>query len=266
VQASISPYRVLQITDTHLCPEPGATLLGVDTTDSLRAVLEQALAEGEPDVVLATGDLAHDDRSGAAYERFDALVRSRFAGPIVHLAGNHDYQAPLAAVLAPLSQLRLGDWEIIGFDTHADGQVEARFDAAHRARLVARIGASAARHILLACHHPPVEVGCPWLDPHRIREGRELLESCAAHDRVRGLVFGHVHQEVTARFGHLAVLGTPSTCFQFEPHAPRFAIDRSPRSGQPGYRWLELHADGGLRSEVRRVERYALSIDTSERS
>jgi 3',5'-cyclic-AMP phosphodiesterase len=266
VQESMAAHRVLQITDTHLRPDAGSTLLGVDTAESLLAVLRQALAEHAPDAILATGDLAHDDTTGLAYERYLQLVRGLFAGPLLHLPGNHDYQAPMDAALQPVAELKLGNWEVIGFDTHADGRVEAEFGAADLGHLRSRLAAATADHVLLACHHPPLEVGCPWLDPHRISRGRELLESCSADGRVRGLVFGHVHQEVSARFGPLAVLGTPSTCFQFAPGTARFTIDVSPRSGSPGYRWLELHADGSLRTEVRRLEGHPLNIDLSDGS
>lgn len=189
-----------------------------------------------------------------------------FSGPILHLPGNHDLAAPMAPLLRPPLTVRLGVWEIIGFDTHEDHRVEGGLDAAGRHALAARVAGSAAAHVLLACHHPPVAIGCPWLDEHRIADGHELLESVAAHDRVRGLVFGHVHQEVTASFAGLAVLGTPSTCFQFEPGSGRFAIDRSPRTGLPGYRWLELHADGALTSAVHRLAGYAMNIDSSHGS
>ncbi|MFU8814141.1 MAG: phosphodiesterase, partial [Pseudomonadales bacterium] len=150
--------------------------------------------------------------------------------------------------------------------THVDGQAQGLLGAARRQALLARIASATGAHILLACHHPPLSIDSPWLDQQRIPDGRELLESVAADDRVRGLVFGHVHQEVTTRFAGLAVLGTPSTCFQFEPGSQRFAIDRSPRSGVPGYRWLELHADGALASDVRRADGYAMNIDLPHRS
>ena len=39
--------RVVQLTDTHLCREPGGTLLGMDTDHSLQAVIDQVLAELE---------------------------------------------------------------------------------------------------------------------------------------------------------------------------------------------------------------------------
>jgi 3',5'-cyclic-AMP phosphodiesterase len=258
--------RVLQITDTHLLAGSGATLLGVDTEASLRAVLRQALDEHTPDAILATGDLVHDDASGVSYRRFERLLAGFFSGPVLHLPGNHDFIEPLISHLRPASQLSLGNWDIIPFDTHADGRVEGTLDEARLDALASRIAASRGEHILLACHHPLLPIGCPWLDRHRVPNGREVLQACGADERVRGLVFGHVHQEATARFDAMALLGTPSTCFQFEPESGNFAIDRSPVTGRPGYRWLELDPDGTLRSDVRRLDGYALNIDLSDGS
>jgi Icc protein len=256
--------RILQITDSHLRAGEGSTLLGVDTAASLRAVLAQALSEHRPDAVIASGDLAHDGEP-EAYRRFRVILESVFRGPVLHLAGNHDLTAPMGALLRP-AELRLGEWHVIGFDSHVDHRTEAGLDDAERAELEARMASSDARFLLVTCHHPPVAVGCPWLDKDCIPRGGELLESLAAHPRVKGLVFGHVHQEVTAEFRHLAILGTPSTCFQFQPRSERFAVDRSADTGRPGYRWLELQTDGRLASRVRRLEGYALNIDTSDRS
>lgn len=267
------PLRILHITDTHLRATAGATLLGVDTAASLAAVLDQALAEHAPDAVLASGDLTHDGER-AAYERFAEVLREHFTGPVVHLPGNHDLSAPLARVLGEQDAVRAGGWEILGFDSHADHQTEASFDDAARRALAERIRGSRASHILLACHHPPMPVGCPWLDKDCIPDGLELLESCAAagrspdstDSRVRGLVFGHVHQQVHVRHGELTVLGTPSTCFQFEPGSSGFAIDRAGERGLPGYRWLSLYPDGELHTEVRRLTGYSLNLDMSDRS
>jgi Icc protein len=72
-----------------------------------------------------------------------------------------------------------------------------------------------------------------------------------------------VHQQVDVVHHGLALLATPSTCFQFEPGSRRFAIDRSADSGRPGYRWLELHADGRVRTEVGRCD-LTLNIDLTD--
>jgi len=266
-----APARLLQITDSHLLADPAATLLGVDTAATLVAVLEQALAEHLPDAVLATGDVAHDPDDPAAYERFRRLLEARYAGPLLTLPGNHDVGAPLAAVLGHTPALRLGSWEVLTFDSHRDGQAEASFTAGDRRALETRLQASRAVHLLLACHHPPLPVGCPWLDKDCIPEGAEVLESLAAAargpaqapSRLRALVCGHVHQAFAAAHAGVEVLATPSTCFQFQPGSRRFAVDRGAESGMPGYRWIELGADGRVTSRVRRLTGAPLNIDFS---
>jgi Icc protein len=258
-----SPLRLLQISDSHFTA-PGRTLLGVDTRDSLDALLARACAQ-PVDAVIASGDLAHDPEP-AVYRRFETALRNHWSGPVLYLPGNHDLTAPLQATLGTRQNLGLGAWEVLAFDSHEDHSVGSAFGREEREALAERIRLSPAQFLLLACHHPPLPVGCPWLDKDCIPAGRELLESCAADPRVRGLVFGHVHQAFEAAVGAVKVLGTPSTCFQFEPGSARFSIDRSPATGVPGYRWLELYDDGTLRTEVARMTGYALNIDTSDRS
>lgn len=259
-----TPLRVLQISDTHLRAQPGATLLGVDTAETLGAVLDQALAEGPVDALIASGDLAHEEP--AAYLRFRELLAERFQGPVLALPGNHDLGAALVEALGEADQLRLGDWQLLAFDSHRDHHAEAAFDAAARQRLLARVAASPARHLLLVCHHPPLAVGCPWLDKDAIPEGADLLDSCAADPRVRVVLCGHVHQAWQGRHRHLQVLTAPSTCFQFAPATASFSIDRSPASGVPGYRWIHLAADGGVASDVGRLAGYPLNIDLADRA
>jgi Icc protein len=45
------------------------------------------------------------------------------------------------------------------------------------------------------------------------------------------------------------VLGTPSTCFQFTPGSTEFRVNDT----APGYRLIELYADGRVESEVIRL-------------
>lgn len=264
-----SARTVLQVTDTHLlAPAAGSardTLLGVDTEATLAAVLAQALGERRPDAIIASGDLAHDPEP-ETYRRLAGLVARCYQGPVLYLPGNHDLTAPFASSLDLRNRLALERWEIIAFDTHVDGRTEAGFGPERRREFDARIDASGADHLLLACHHHPTPVGCPWLDKDRIPGGAELLESLARHPRVRALVFGHVHQEVRVELDGLSVLGTPSTCFQFQPGSVRFALDRSPDTGRPGYRWLVLNADGALDSEMRRLTDFTVDPDPPGRS
>jgi Icc protein len=55
-----------------------------------------------------------------------------------------------------------------------------------------------------------------------------------------------VHQASDLSRNGVRFLTTPSTCFQFLPAADNFAVDTRP----PGYRWLDLMADGTVATEV----------------
>jgi len=67
---------------------------------------------------------------------------------------------------------------------------------------------------------------------------------------------GHVHQAFERRRGDVLFLATPSTCAQFTPGTERCVMDMKP----PGYRWLELQPDGTVRSEVRWLRDWDMSV------
>ena len=239
----------LQVTDTHLFPKAEESLLGVCTQDTLEAVLDHAFGRATPDVLIASGDLAQVGEA-ATYRRFLQTVRSRFDGPCLCVPGNHDLGEPFERML-PTDPLSLGGWDLVGVDTHIDERVEGRVGAAGLRRLADLLAAPGpgARHALVVGHHCPVEVGAPWLDKHRIADTEALLALLGGHERVRGYLGGHVHQEVEAWVGDLAILATPSTCFQFAPRSQRFALDEA----APGCRWLTLHDDGTIETRVERL-------------
>jgi Icc protein len=252
-----APFTVLQITDLHLLAEPGARLLGVDTALSLDAVLTAALAEQQPAALLVTGDIAHNP-TPAAYARTRTLIGQHFQGEVLWLAGNHDHGAMLAE-RAPRVELRLGDWQILTLDTHRDDVTAGGVAPAELQRLSDCLACSTARHVLVVGHHPPLPVGTSWLDRDSISNGSELLALLSADGRVRAYACGHVHQENALQHADIAVLTTPSTCFQFVPGTQRFTVDATP----PGWRWLELGHDGTLRTRVGRATHFAVTLDLS---
>ena len=90
--------NVLQITDTHLFADSDGSLLGLNTEQSLRAVIRAALpGKPSPDLVLATGDLVHDG-TPAAYRRVFGHLEG-IGLPVYCLAGNHDEAATLQHTL-----------------------------------------------------------------------------------------------------------------------------------------------------------------------
>jgi Icc protein len=106
---------------------------------------------------------------------------------------------------------------------------------------------------MVCLHHHPVPMSSRWLDNVGLANADEFLHTIEAHRNVRAVVWGHVHQSFDVLRKGVRLLATPSTCAQFVPHAPDFAVDRRP----PGYRTLELRPDGTLLTEVVWVEQQA---------
>ena len=250
------PVTLVHLTDTHLYGRAGGTLLGVDTAASFLAVLQHMRQSGRtPDRMLVTGDLSQDG-SHASYHRFLSMT-APLGIPVHALPGNHDRRAPfhdvLAAQAAPV--VDCGAWRIILLDSlvpDADGG-HLETDQLNLLREAGRV--SAGRHLLVALHHHPIPMGCAWLDTLQVDNAQALLDVLAGLPQVRALVWGHVHQSHDSRLpapasqSGLHLMATPSTCFQFLPGSARFGLDTT----LPGYRWITLHADGRIETEVVRI-------------
>ena len=238
---------VLQITDTHLLNSPGDTMHGVNTQKSLEAVLDRALAEVSPDVLLATGDIA-ETPTEAVYRRFRDTVTSRYEGPCVCVPGNHDHQEAFDAILS-LSRHGAGGWDIVGIDTHIEDHVEGHVREGELRRLESEL-AAAGSDVLVVGHHCPIDIGWPKFDAHRIVNGEELTELLNAHECARAYVCGHIHQPFDKFVGNVRILAAPSTCFQYAPGNAESPVDDD---AAPGYRWFELGDEGRFDTGVDRI-------------
>lgn len=247
-------FRLLQLTDPHLCGKPAAEIHGVNTSDSFERTLRHAFADGAPpDAILVTGDIG-DDLSEAAYARFRATLLAT-GTPAYCLPGNHDTPATMERLLPGENihfggRARLGAWGLILLDSHEPDAIHGKLSPAAFERLDADLHALRDRPVLLAVHHPPMPVGSPWIDVLGLRNGAELLARLDRFPNVRAIVSGHVHQAFDTHRGALRLLTTPSTCAQFAPNRLDCVIDSRP----PGYRWLLLSPEGRLDTEVRWLE------------
>ncbi|MDO8698550.1 MAG: phosphodiesterase, partial [Pseudomonas sp.] len=108
-------------------------------------------------------------------------------------------------------------------------------------------------------HHHPVSIGCRWMEPIGLRNADELFAVLDAYPQVRGVLWGHIHQEFDQLRNGVRLLASPSTCVQFAPGSEEFQVDQE----APGYRWLRLHADGQLETGVSRVTGIPFEVDYS---
>ena len=87
--------------------------------------------------------------------------------------GSHDIAGNMGALLEA-GGLALPGWQVLPLDSHVDDEPQALVSESDFRALKAACDRSANENLLVATHHPPVEIGCPWLDRDRIKNGHEL--------------------------------------------------------------------------------------------
>ena len=245
------PLTALQLTDMHLHATKGSKMRGVKTYDTYHAILRAAFDEGRrrPDVIVATGDIVQDEsREGYTHFR-DSLAEMGI--PVLVTSGNHDDPAMMAEVLdaQPFRvdrSVRFDNWSLIAVSTHLMGEDAGGLGARRLASLERSITEHIDQHVLVCMHHHPVPMGSRWLDAVALRDADNFLQLVDRCSNIRAVICGHVHQASERDRNGVVYFSTPSTCSQFRPGSDFFALDDRP----PGCRWLYLHADGRVESEI----------------
>jgi Icc protein len=250
-RAASQPLQILHITDTHLHAAIDSRMRGVRTHDTFVSVLEHAMSHAtkSPDLILVTGDIVQDE-SRAGYERFrDTLAV--YGVPVFCIPGNHDDPKLMEELLndRPFQvggEVVFGPWSIILLSTFLTGEDAGGLGERRLASLESSLRAHVSQHALVCMHHHPIPMGSRWLDGVALRDSSDFLALLDRHKNVRGVLWGHVHQASDRARSTVRYLSTPSTCSQFLPGSESFLLDDRP----PGYRWLELHPDGRIETEV----------------
>lgn len=244
-----SSFTVVQITDTHYFADSNGTLFDVNTAASLDRVIASINASRvEPEFILATGDLVHDE-GAPAYERL-ARDLDALSAPIYGLAGNHDMAGAVSGryngrLTFPF-RVQHRAWQFFLLNTQIDGEVGGRLSAQQLGDLNKALAAHPGQHTIVCLHHQPVKIGSHWLDGIGLENPNELFTVIGRFTNVRAVIWGHIHQEWDEIRAGVRLLGSPSTCAQFLPKQENFALDTKP----PGWRWLRLFDDGTLETEV----------------
>ncbi|MEJ2310149.1 MAG: phosphodiesterase [Gammaproteobacteria bacterium] len=249
-----NPTRLLQITDLHIRSTPMSELMAtdIDTDATLQAVLDEIHAnEPAGSIVVATGDLVQDPHE-SAYQR----LKQRLNGSLNRyflLPGNHDDPVLARKTLNRdnswcVGQHALDDWLMLFLDTSWEPErPQGMLSKAELSRLERTLAVSGQRHVMLFLHHPPVPIGSPWMDAIGLANAHELFAITDRYPQVKGMVFGHIHQQFEASRRNVRMIGSPSTCIQFRPGTDAFEVDLLP----PAYRWFELRQDGSFETGVR---------------
>jgi 3',5'-cyclic-AMP phosphodiesterase len=255
--------RLIQLSDSHLFADPAACLAGMNCEEGLRDVLH-LIGRDEPELaaVLCTGDLSQD-HSMASYRRLQDAV-ALLGAPQYWIPGNHDEVGLMHTAVGPgnacfTRTFEVPGWSIILLDSSVAGKVSGFLSETELHFLDRHLQQAAGRQVLVCLHHNCVPVAAAWLQQHALQNSEALFEVLDRYTNVRAVLFGHIHQELVQVRRKVQYLGVPSTCIQFHPEHDQFTLDVL----NPGYRWLDLFADGGFNTGVKRVLDKRYQVDFS---
>jgi Icc protein len=230
-------------------------LLGINTEHFFHACLEQAFREVERpfDLILLTGDLAQDP-CPESYRRILNTVEA-YKTPCICLPGNHDNYGLMQQIFNTdkincQKQILFDNWQLISLNSQIPGEPGGHLSNQELVFLENCLSENPSHYALIALHHHCLETNSPWMDTMLLENSRELLVIADKYPQVKAITHGHIHQAMDIHAASYRVLSAPSTCFQFVLETPEFSVDDSP----PGYRLIDLYADGRVKSEVARLQ------------
>jgi Icc protein len=253
--------RIIQVTDCHLGPTPEYALARVRTFYSLKETLARIGAEAiSPDLVMVTGDVAAKG-SLEAYGLFAGVMQDTGFN-YAWLPGNHDDFSILQESLASgyyWPQLDMGPWRLYSLNTAVAGEVGGYLEQAELTFLDQSLTREPQQPAVIFMHHPPVNIGCAWLDRQQVGNAGALEALLHRHPQVKLMFTGHVHQACETTFAGVPLFTTPSSCFQFLAKSDTFALAGDP----PGYRWIDLYTDGRWETGVVEIVDTREKVDTN---
>lgn len=259
--------NILHITDTHLFADEDGALLGIKSNASFLSVINEIKRGNRKyDLIVATGDFVQDG-SKKSYARFAEQIK-QFNTPCVWLAGNHDNFSYMQEVfsnyqLAENKVVSLGDnWLIVLLNSQVVGQACGLLPQSELQFLEKTLLAHTEKNVMVFLHHHPISSGCHWLDEHILKNSNELEEIVKKFPSIKGLGWGHIHQQQDHVWHNCHAFSTPSTCFQFKPNCYEFQLSNDEA---PGWREIKLNEDGTIESNVFRIADNLFLPDVSQK-
>ncbi|MBT5206904.1 MAG: phosphodiesterase, partial [Acidimicrobiaceae bacterium] len=197
---------IAQISDCHIRDQGGSFTRLVDTTETLRRVVDHLVGlDPAPDVILATGDLTDDGTASQYATLLDVLAP--IADRLLPIPGNHDESPLFRGAFADVLPGNLADdhcsyvvedhpVRLVGLDNSIPGRHDGRFDPVRERWLDDVLAADPDRPTLVFTHFPPFETGLRFMDDAGLLDSDRLRAVIERNPQVRLLVTGHLHRPI----------------------------------------------------------------------
>ncbi len=216
---------IIQLSDCHIINK--GTLKGINPYQRLLDIIGVL---PKNDGVIITGDLTHNS-DHASYKKLEKAIKL-IKSPVFVMAGNHDNPQKIEQLLTAYTQtLNLDKWEIIALNSVQKNKVSGKIETQN-------LEIQNDKFYLIALHHPPIPMESTWDDALSLENPKVLWTMIADKPQIKGVIWGHAHEEKRVLKDNLELLACPSTAFSFN------------NTKKYGFRKIELNDDGTLKTEV----------------
>jgi len=249
--------QLVQFTDCHLQVEPEQAYRGYypeHRFDSVVAHIRHQSQQNDAfDHLIMSGDLAQFGAS-TVYQRI--LEKTVGLAENRHwLPGNHDDRS-LMQQYGEMAQkvIKHGDWAIILLDSTSDPDgVGSGAISEEQLQFLATADQIDVSYLLLVLHHPPITVNSRWQDEIKLSNSDEFWQVVSSLKKVKGISFGHLHQERHIVRDGIDLFCTPATTYQYKAEQDEVTVEDDDELAKAGYRLFSLHPDGAISTQVVRV-------------
>ena len=248
----MSQVTFIHISDTHIHSDPTYTRNGAPhpSQAGARALVAEINNLNFPiDFVLHTGDVAYDPFEEAYTACKDILGAIKY--PVYYVAGNHDASAALQTHMMDQTEpeqhlhytVDINGFQLIVIDSNGPQSPPAGYVIDPQIEWLHGLCSDRndTRPLIVATHHNPVNTPIPWLDDYMGMQNSEAFHEALkpARHRLRGVFFGHVHQNIDIYRDGMLYVSTLSSWMQFQAY-PGLRRTQDDINAEPGYSIVQM--------------------------
>ncbi|GEE01702.1 3',5'-cyclic adenosine monophosphate phosphodiesterase CpdA [Gordonia spumicola] len=238
---------VAQISDLHFRHTDPDQLARIDAV--MTYLNDRCGGASAIDALLVTGDLTDEGLPGQYDEAAEHVVTDI---PTLTLLGNHDDRVAYHGSTAPVNtSLLLDGLLLLGLDSSIPGSPSGELTETTLAWASEQIAAAGDVPVVVAFHHPPVDVGMRFMDTIRQLEPSGFETFVRRHPTITGLVCGHIHSPGVTTFAGVPLVTAPgvSSTLNLDFEGDDVLNDTQP----PGIAFHLVDATGRLTTHFRSV-------------
>ena len=250
----------IHISDTHLHPDPNYIdeMVGFSSQPPVEKLIHYINTEIREDIdfVMHTGDVVHHPESPEHYHAAKKIL-DQLLLPVYYIPGNHDDVAMFQKEFLGVAdedikthfdyEFERNGVQFVMVDSH---NVPGIKDGRERATGVLQpeqvmwlqnvLNPNDPRPLVVGVHHHALPLESPWLDGFMLRNGHELHNSLRlVKNRLRGVFYGHIHENVMTMRDGINYFSAPSAWFQTNTWYGAEDPKRDPHSN-PGFNLVTI--------------------------